>query len=132
MIAKSSDDYTCHTGIYRYALSSAQTRCMNRLLLSTVPFARTFPTLAKSPNTSNNINKLLTSSNMDKITLSSLSIDWNCFMSVTLEELNPERQQKAREYARTRHRLLLIDLGIATAGILIVLFSGIGIWLRDV
>ncbi len=102
-----------------------------RLLVTTIPFARTFPTLAIHPNTSNNINKLLTSSNMYKITSSSLPIDWNCFMSVTLEELDPERQQKAREYARIRHRLLLVDLGIATVGIVIVLFSGIGIWLRD-
>src|SRR6266699_6359625 len=53
-------------------------------------------------------------------------------MSVTPEELDPDRQQKAREYARIRHRLLLVDLAIATAGVLIVLFSGLGTWLRDV
>src|SRR5713226_3315930 len=47
-------------------------------------------------------------------------------------ELDPERQKKAREYARLRHRLLLVDLAIATAGVLIVLFSGLGTWLRAV
>src|SRR6266849_5872262 len=47
-------------------------------------------------------------------------------------ELDPERQKKAREYARIRHRLLLVDLATATAGVLIVLFSGLGTWLRAV
>src|SRR6266851_6471022 len=47
-------------------------------------------------------------------------------------ELDADRQQKAREYARIRHRLLLVDLAIATAGVLIVLFSGLGTWLRAV
>src|SRR5713226_1838952 len=46
-------------------------------------------------------------------------------------ELDADRQQKAREYARIRHRLILVDLAIATAGVLIVLFSGLGIWLRN-
>ena len=41
-------------------------------------------------------------------------------------EIDPERQKKAREYARLRHRLLLVDLATATAGVLIVLFSGLG------
>src|SRR6266700_3782726 len=53
-------------------------------------------------------------------------------MSVTPEEIDPDRQQKAREYARIRHRLLLVDLAIATVGVLIVLFSGLGTWLRAV
>src|SRR5260370_37351316 len=47
-------------------------------------------------------------------------------------EIDPERQKKAREYARLRHRLLLVDLATATAGVLIVLFSGLGTWLRAV
>jgi STE24 endopeptidase len=53
-------------------------------------------------------------------------------MSVTPVELDADRQQKAREYARIRHRLLLVDLAIAAIGVLIVLFSGLGIWLRNV
>ncbi len=53
-------------------------------------------------------------------------------MSVTPEELDADRQKKAREYARIRHRLLLVDLATATAGVLIVLFSGLGTWLRNV
>jgi STE24 endopeptidase len=47
-------------------------------------------------------------------------------------ELDSERQQKAREYARIRHRLFLVDLAIAGVGVLIVLFSGLGTWLRDI
>ncbi len=53
-------------------------------------------------------------------------------MSVTPVEIDADRQQKAREYARIRHRLLLVDLAIAAIGVLIVLFSGLGIWLRNV
>ena len=51
---------------------------------------------------------------------------------MTPEELDADRQQKAREYARIRHRLLLIDLAIAAAGVLTILLSGLGTWLRDV
>ena len=47
-------------------------------------------------------------------------------------EIDADRQQKAREYARTRHRLLLVDLAIAAAGVLIVLLSGLGTWLRNI
>jgi STE24 endopeptidase len=53
-------------------------------------------------------------------------------MSVTPEKLDADRQQKARAYARLRHRLLLIDLAIAAAGVLTILLSGLGTWLRDV
>jgi STE24 endopeptidase len=53
-------------------------------------------------------------------------------MSVTPVEIDADRQQKAREYARIRHRLLLVDLAIAAIGVLIVLLSGLGIWLRNV
>ncbi len=53
-------------------------------------------------------------------------------MSLTPVELDADRQQKAREYAGIRHRLLLVDLGIAAAGIVILLFSGVGIWLRNI
>jgi len=47
-------------------------------------------------------------------------------------EIDIERQQKAKEYARIRHRLLLVDLAIAAAGVLIVLLSGLGTWLRNI
>ncbi len=47
-------------------------------------------------------------------------------------EIDVDRQQKAREYARIRHRLLLVDLAIAAAGVLIVLLSGLGTWLRNI
>jgi STE24 endopeptidase len=47
-------------------------------------------------------------------------------------EIDTERQQKAKEYARIRHRLLLVDLAIAAAGVLIVLLSGLGTWLRTI
>ena len=46
-------------------------------------------------------------------------------------EIDNERQKQARAYARIRHRLILVDLAIAAAGILIVLFSGLGTWLRN-
>ncbi len=46
-------------------------------------------------------------------------------------EIDTERQKQARTYARIRHRLILVDLAIAAAGILIVLFSGLGTWLRN-
>ncbi len=47
-------------------------------------------------------------------------------------EVDIERQKKAREYARIRHRLILVDLAIAAAGVLIVLLSGLGTWLRNI
>lgn len=47
-------------------------------------------------------------------------------------EIDVDRQQKAREYARIRHRLLLVDLAIVAAGVLIVLLSGLGTWLRNI
>jgi len=39
--------------------------------------------------------------------------------------LDPERQEKAREYARIRRWLLLADLGLAAAFVLSMLFSGL-------
>ncbi|RLC55497.1 MAG: hypothetical protein DRI80_17715 [Chloroflexota bacterium] len=39
--------------------------------------------------------------------------------------LDPERQEKAREYARIRRWLLLADLGLAAAFVLVMLFSGL-------
>jgi STE24 endopeptidase len=46
-------------------------------------------------------------------------------------EVNPERQQRAREYARIRHRLLLIDLGLAAVFLLLLLGTGLSTGLRD-
>ncbi|HEU5368794.1 MAG TPA: M48 family metallopeptidase, partial [Ktedonobacterales bacterium] len=46
-------------------------------------------------------------------------------------EINPERQQHAREYARIRHRLLLVDLGLAAAFLLILVGTGLSTSLRD-
>jgi hypothetical protein len=34
--------------------------------------------------------------------------------------LDPERQRKAREYARIRHRLLVADLALAAAYVLVL------------
>ena len=39
--------------------------------------------------------------------------------------LDPERQRKAKEYARIRHRLLLADLAIAAVYVLVLLLSGL-------
>ena len=47
-------------------------------------------------------------------------------------ELDIERQKKAREYARIRRRLSLIGLGISALGVLVLLLSGLGNWLRDI
>jgi len=46
-------------------------------------------------------------------------------------EIDVERQQKAREYAKIRRRLSFIDLGIAAAGLLIVFVTGLDKWLRN-
>jgi STE24 endopeptidase len=45
--------------------------------------------------------------------------------------LDAERQQKAKEYARTRRRLLLVDLALGAAFVLAWLLSGASLWLRD-
>lgn len=46
-------------------------------------------------------------------------------------EIDQERQQKAREYARLRRRLSLTDLLIAAIGILFVFWTGLDKGLRD-
>jgi STE24 endopeptidase len=45
--------------------------------------------------------------------------------------LDPERQQKAKEYARIRRRLLLVDLALGGVFVLAWLFSGASLWLRN-
>jgi len=44
--------------------------------------------------------------------------------------IDPERQRKAREYARIRRRLLLAELALGAAFVLVLLFSGLSSWLR--
>jgi STE24 endopeptidase len=46
-------------------------------------------------------------------------------------ELDLDRQQKAKEYARTRRRLSYITMAIGVVGIIILLFTNLGIWLGD-
>ncbi len=46
-------------------------------------------------------------------------------------ELDLDRQQKAREYARIRRRLSFVSLGIGVVGVFILLFTNLGIWLGD-
>jgi Zn-dependent protease with chaperone function len=47
-------------------------------------------------------------------------------------ELDRERQQKARQYARIRRRLSLVSLAIGAAGVIIFIFTPIATRLRDV
>jgi len=47
------------------------------------------------------------------------------------ERLDPERQQQAREYARIRRRLFVLELVIGVAYILFWILSGLSIWWRD-
>jgi STE24 endopeptidase len=44
--------------------------------------------------------------------------------------LDPERQRKAKEYARIRHRLLVADLVIAAVYVLVLLLSGLSAWFK--
>jgi Zn-dependent protease with chaperone function len=46
--------------------------------------------------------------------------------------IDPGRQEKAKEYARIRHRLLALDLILSAVAFLFVLASGLSVWLRDV
>jgi STE24 endopeptidase len=52
-------------------------------------------------------------------------------MTVTSVELDLDRQQKAKEYARIRRRLSYITMGIGVLGIIILLFTNLGIWLAN-
>lgn len=45
--------------------------------------------------------------------------------------IDNERQEKAKEYARIKHRLLAIDLILSAAAMVFVLASGLSMWLRD-
>ncbi len=46
-------------------------------------------------------------------------------------QLDEERQQKAKEYARLRRRLMMVDLVFGTVYVLVWVFSGLSPWLRD-
>lgn len=46
--------------------------------------------------------------------------------------IDQERQIQAREYARLRHRVYLLELGILFVGLIFALVSGLSVWLRDV
>lgn len=46
--------------------------------------------------------------------------------------IDPERQKKAIEYARLRHRLWALDLVLTAAALLIVLALGLNVWLKQV
>lgn len=52
-------------------------------------------------------------------------------MNQISESLDPERQQQAKEYARLRRRLYVLDLVIGLAYILIWIVAGLSPWLRD-
>jgi STE24 endopeptidase len=45
--------------------------------------------------------------------------------------LDPDRQQKAKEYARIRRRLSFLSMGIGVIGVFILLFTNLGIRLGD-
>jgi STE24 endopeptidase len=44
--------------------------------------------------------------------------------------LDPERQRKAKEYARIRHRLLVAGWAIAAIYLLVLLLSGLSVWFK--
>ena len=46
-------------------------------------------------------------------------------------EIDTERQQKAKEYARTRRRLSFVNMAIGVAGVIILLATNLNSWLRN-
>ena len=48
-----------------------------------------------------------------------------------IETLNPERQQKAKEYAGIRRRLFLVELAFGAVYVLTFVLAGFSPWLRD-
>lgn len=46
-------------------------------------------------------------------------------------QLDPDRQKKAREYARIRRRLSYVDMAIGAIGVIIFLATDLKFWLRD-
>jgi STE24 endopeptidase len=45
--------------------------------------------------------------------------------------IDAERQEQAKEYARIQHRLFALDLILSAVALLVVLFGGLSVWLRD-
>lgn len=46
-------------------------------------------------------------------------------------KIDQERQIQAREYARLKHRVYFLELGVLFIGLIFVLASGLSVWLRD-
>src|SRR5262245_58379740 len=46
--------------------------------------------------------------------------------------IDQERQNRAKEYARLRHRLMALDLIISALAFILVLATGLSMWARDV
>jgi STE24 endopeptidase len=66
---------------------------------------------------------------MDSPDLATSFVIWS-EQAMTEAVLDPERQRKAKEYARIRHRLLVADLTIAALYVLVLLLSGLSAWLK--
>ncbi len=49
----------------------------------------------------------------------------------TIEQLDPERQERAREYAGIRRRLFVVDLAMGAVYVIIWIVAGISPWLRN-
>jgi STE24 endopeptidase len=52
-------------------------------------------------------------------------------LNQTTETLDPERQEKAKEYARIRRRLFVVDLVIGAVYLIIWIVTGLAPWLRE-
>lgn len=46
--------------------------------------------------------------------------------------MDPTRQQKAKEYARIKHRLFALEIILTALGLVLVLTTGFSVWLRDI
>jgi STE24 endopeptidase len=66
---------------------------------------------------------------MDSPDLATSFVIWS-EQAMTEAVLDPQRQRKAKEYARIRHRLLVADLTIAALYVLVLLLSGLSAWLK--
>ncbi|MCB0155698.1 MAG: hypothetical protein KDF65_12950, partial [Anaerolineae bacterium] len=47
------------------------------------------------------------------------------------EQLDPARQQTAKEYARLKRRLTFLEMGLGVAYVLLFIVTGLSPWLRD-
>jgi STE24 endopeptidase len=46
--------------------------------------------------------------------------------------IDPDRQRQAKQYARLRHRLLAVEVVAAGVALIVVLVSGLSVWLREI